>query len=127
MKNGHGHQDRKRLQPQVEGLESRLPLSGGAGAGAVGAHEVRATQVALAQGLSLPLQGTVRGAYFASSGIPDTGSSYRISGAGRVNPLGQTGDTARIQTTGFIANGRATGTMSIVAPRGTVKLALAGP
>jgi hypothetical protein len=112
----------------VEALESLVPLSGGAGTipGAVAGRPL-STEVRLPFATPISLNGTVRGAYFVSLGNPDTGSTYQIGAAGRISPLGQTGETARIRTTGFIASGMATGTMSIAAPRGTLTLRLTGP
>jgi hypothetical protein len=109
----------------VEALESLVALSGLAAAngGAVAVPEVRTISAAQA----IVLQGTIRGGYFVSSGIPDTGSTYRIGAAGRLSPVGQTGDTATIHTTGFIATGMATGSMTIAAPRGNLNLNLTGP
>jgi hypothetical protein len=110
----------------VEALESLVALSGLATAhgGAVAVPEVRAIP---ARSPVIAFQGTIRGGYFVSTGIPDTGSTYRIGAAGRLSPVGQTGDTAMIHTTGFIATGMATGSMTIAAPRGNLNLNLTGP
>jgi hypothetical protein len=123
----HGARRRGRLRPQLEALEPVVALSGlaGAHAGAIAASEVRA--IAPAQAGGIVLLGTIRGGYFVNTRIPDVGSTYRIGAAGRLSPVGQTGDTAVIQTTGFIATGMATGSMSVAAPRGTLKLNLTGP
>jgi hypothetical protein len=68
-----------------------------------------------------------RGADVVSQGNPDTGATYQVVAAGRITPLGQTAETARVQTTGFILLGTATGTMTINAPRGSLRLNLTGP
>jgi hypothetical protein len=111
----------------VEALESVVALSGlaGAQAGPLTSSEVRA--IAPAQAPEVVLLGTIRGGYFSSSRIPDTGATYRIGAVGRLSPVGQTGDTAVIQTTGFIATGMARGSMRIAAPRGALRLSLVGP
>jgi hypothetical protein len=111
----------------VEALEALVPLSGTAGAlpGAVAVRQV--TPIVSGQGQAISLQGTVRGGYFVSIGIPDTGSTYRIGTVGRIAPLGQTSETAQVHTIGFIASGTATGTMTIRASRGSLTLKLTGP
>jgi hypothetical protein len=109
-------------------LESWVPLSGAAGAlhgGLTAAATV--APITARQGSVLALSGTVRGGYIVSGLIPDVGKSYQFGVAGRISPLGQTGDNGQIHTTGFIATGVATGTMTIGAPRGTIKLQLTGP
>ena len=58
---------------------------------------------------------------------PDTGKSYRIATVGSISPLGQTSESAKVQTTGFIASGMATGTMTISSRRGNLTLQLKGP
>jgi hypothetical protein len=83
--------------------------------------------IAARQGPVLALSGTVRGGYTISGLIPDVGKSYQFGVAGRISPLGQTGDNGQIHTTGFISSGMATGTMTIGAPHGTIKLQLTGP
>jgi hypothetical protein len=111
----------------VEALESLLPLSGAAGAlhGAVAVRQVTPMVTGLGQAISL--QGTVRGGYFVSFGVPDVGSTYRIGTVGRLTPLGQTSEAAQVHTTGFIATGTATGTMTIRGSRGSLALKLVGP
>jgi hypothetical protein len=111
----------------VEALESLVPLSGAAGTlhGAVAVGQV--TRSVSSPGQAIALQGTVRGGYFASIGIPDTGTTYRIGTVGRIAPIGQTSETAQVHTTGFIASGTATGTMTISASRGSLNLKLTGP
>jgi hypothetical protein len=79
------------------------------------------------QGPTLALSGTVQGGYIVSSLIPDVGKTYQLGVTGRVAPLGQTGDSGSIHTTGFIATGNATGTLTMSAPRGAIKLQLTGP
>jgi hypothetical protein len=121
------NRNRHRHRPQVEALESLVPLSGGLGAGQGGAVAAAIAPIVKRQGSALALSGTVQGGYLVTSPIPDVGRTYQIGVAGRVSPLGQTGDSATIHTTGFIASGMATGTMTISAPRGTLKLQLTGP
>jgi hypothetical protein len=110
--------DRHRQRPGVETLEALVPLSVVVGGGHGAAVVARNT---------IALGGSVRGAYLVTNPIPDTGSTYRFGVAGKLNPVGQTGDSGQIQTPGFIANGHAEGTMTISAPRGNIKLQLTGP
>jgi len=119
--------DRHRYRPQVEALESWVPLSGAGGAihGALGVAAL--APIAKSQAKALVLSGTLHGAYVFNHLNPDTGGTYQFGVEGNITPLGQTGDSGRIQTTGFIATGRATGTLTIAAPKGSLKLQLTGP
>jgi hypothetical protein len=108
-------------------LESWVPLSGAAGALHGGLTAAAVAPITKRQESVLALSGTVRGGYIVSSVIPDVGKSYQFGVAGRISPLGQTGDNGQIHTTGFIASGIASGTMTIGAPHGTIKLQLTGP
>ena len=119
--------DRHRYRPQVEALESWVPLSGAGGAlhGAIGVAAV--APIAKRQVPALVLSGTLHGGYVFNHLNPDTGGTYSFGVEGKITPLGQTGDSGRIQTTGFIATGKATGTLTIAVPRGTLKLQLTGP
>jgi hypothetical protein len=119
--------NRERYRPEVEGLESLVALSGGVGAMHGGAVAAALAPISHRQAPVLALSGTVHGGYMATSSNPDVGKTYRMGVAGRINPLGQTGESGQINTTGFIANGMATGTMTISAPKGSVKLQLTGP
>ena len=118
--------DRHRHRPQVEALEALVPLSGAAGVHSAAAVAALAP-IVQRQGQTTVLQGTVRGAYVLNNLNPDTGTTYHIGVAGRINPLGETGDSGSIQTTGLIASGNARGTMTIAAPKGSLKLTLTGP
>ena len=118
--------NRKRVSPQVEGLESMTLLSGVAAAVHHG-HAV--VQTATTQTQNLSLSGTVHGQYFAQSSNPDTGSTYSITAFGRISPLGRTAVTGSYQTPGFILNGTAHGSLTLTAAHGslTLKLDQAGP
>ena len=119
--------DRHRHRPQVEALESWVPLSSAGGA-MHGALAVTAlAPIAERQANAIVLNGTLHGGYVFNHLNPDTGGTYQFGVEGKVTPLGQTGDSGRVQTTGFIASGMATGTMTISAPRGSLKLQLTGP
>jgi hypothetical protein len=121
------HRNRNRHRPQIEALESWVPLSGAAAALPGGAVAAARAPIVAHQGTALALSGTVQGGYVVSGIIPDIGKTYQFGVAGRISPLGQTGDSGQIHTTGFIAMGSATGTMTISAPRGALKLQLNGP
>jgi hypothetical protein len=117
---------RHRQLPQVEALESRLPLSGVAGT----SHDALASRAASAivqrQGPVVTLQGSARGVFVTTHGNPDTGATYQITTSGRLSPLGQTAESARVQTTGFVLTGSATGTMTVTGAHGSLKLNLQG-
>ncbi len=119
--------NRHRSRPQVEALESWVPLSGAGGAmqGALGVPAL--APIAKRQVPAIVLSGTLHGAYVFNHLNPDTGGTYQFGVEGKMASLGETGDSGRIQTTGFIASGRATGTLTIAAPKGSLKLQLTGP
>jgi hypothetical protein len=119
--------DRHRHRPQVEALESWVPLSGAAGAmqGAVAGHGPAA--IVTRQVQTFALNGTLHGGYLLNGLNPDVGGTYQVGVEGKMTPLGQAGASAKIQTAGFIAQGVATGAMTIAAPRGNLKLQLTGP
>jgi hypothetical protein len=123
------NKNRHRRRPEVEALEALVPLSGASAGmhGAAVAVQDVSTRLTLPFATPIVLQGTVRGAFVVTRGNPDTGATYQVVTAGRITPLGQTAGTARVQTTGFILLGTATGTMTINAPRGSLRLNLTGP
>jgi hypothetical protein len=115
--------DRHQHRPQVEALESWVPLSGAGGAmhDAVGVNAL--ATIAKRQAPAIVLNGTLHGAYAFNHLSPATAGTYQFGVEGRMTSLGETGDSGRIQTNGLTASG----TMTIAAPRGSLKLQLAGP
>jgi hypothetical protein len=73
------------------------------------------------------LAGTITGTYTIGHDIPDTGMSYRFTGAGTVGLLGAVTATASLRTTGFIEQGRAGGALTLSNAQGTLTLRLQGP
>jgi hypothetical protein len=73
------------------------------------------------------LRGTIRGAYTVTNPIPDAGAQYHLSGAGTVRGLGPVTASGTLNATGFVANGRAAGDLTLANAAGTVTLHLVGP
>jgi hypothetical protein len=119
--------DRHQYRPRFEALESWVPLSGAAGAmhAAAGPHARAA--IAPHQAQAFALNGTLHGGFFLTATTSSVGGTFSFGIEGKVTPLGQTGDSGRIQTTGPVAQGMATGTLTIAAPKGSLKLQLSGP
>ncbi len=114
--------------PQLESLETMALLSGVAAA----AHHHVAAEVAPPGGLpmipvgstALEISGTAQGGYVRFQRNPDTGSTYRFFASGQLTPLGSTIETGTIKAPGFIRGELATGTVHILAAKGTVTLQL---
>lgn len=72
----------------------------------------------------LLLTGEVRGTAWVRRGIPDVGTLYMLSGAGRVSPLGQVNAQGFIQTTSL--TGQPLGTVTLSNRFGAVQLRVTG-
>ena len=72
------------------------------------------------------LHGLLSGSYSAST-FPDAGTSYDLSGHGRVQPLGRTNVKCDLHSLGFIQQGHAGGTLTLSDSKGTLTLVLTGP
>jgi hypothetical protein len=59
--------------------------------------------------------------------LSDTGAVQTLTGSGSVRPLGTVQAVARLQLPGFIRMGRATGSLVLTGPHGTITLQLLGP
>ena len=105
---------RRNGTPQVELLEGRLALSGGGAAALAVPHRVA-------------LNGQVGGTFLLAPTIPDTGDSQAITAAGSVAPLGKVNASGLLTTPGFIARGRATGSITLSNTNGSVTIQLTGP
>ena len=114
--------NRWRRRPQLEGLESKLFLSGIA---APTPHPAALhTQAHLARPKAHPTAAPVQGFYFSTQANPDTGTIYHFFANGKVLPFNFTFITGTVQTPGNIANGTATGNLHLAARGGAVSLAL---
>jgi hypothetical protein len=78
-------------------------------------------------GNTIDLKGEVQGTYTVRRPNPDTGSTYELSGQGRVQPLGGSEVNGSFQTPGNITNGHAEGTLTLTGAQGGVTLQLVGP
>lgn len=76
---------------------------------------------------ALRLRGQVSGTWTTVFTNPDAGRAQRLDGTGTVTPLGAVSASGTLTTPGFIARGRATGTLTLTAADGTVTLDLVGP
>ena len=115
---------RSARRPQVEALENKAPLS------AVGMmaipHETTAIVSQRVPRHHIALNGTVSGSWTLNPGIPDVGSSQTLTGSGTVKPLGLVSANGTLHLTGFVAVGRATGTLTLANTLGSVTLQLTG-
>jgi hypothetical protein len=108
---------RFRFRPECESLEAVTLLS---------AAPVAADVHAMA--LHLNLKGTAVGTVTTPVSIPDTGQQYVLSkGAGTIAPLGSVTVNGSVRSTGFIAQGRARGVVTLADSKGSVTVALIGP
>jgi hypothetical protein len=109
-------------RPELEPFESRTLLS----SGAVGTP---AAAIVSPQPIEkvVELNGTFRGYYKVHTAVPDVGSTYDFNGSGYVHGVGHAFVTGHIQSLGFVAQGRSTGTLFLAGNRGTLTLQLTGP
>src|SRR5262249_21963193 len=69
----------------------------------------------------------ISGQYTTSGAIPDVGVSYSLRATGKLGTLGTTTVTGSLTSLGFVATGRAGGTLTLTNARGSITLRLAGP
>jgi hypothetical protein len=74
-----------------------------------------------------PLHGTIEGTIKHQMGMPDAGAVFALHGAADLAGLGQVNVTGTIHGVGMLAQGHATGTLTIANAHGTVTLSLVGP
>jgi hypothetical protein len=72
-------------------------------------------------------RGQVSGTWTTVFTNPDAGHEQRLDGTGTVTPLGAVSVSGTLTAPGFIARGRATGTLTLTVADGTVTLGLVGP
>ena len=138
---------RKSLRPRLETLEVKTLLSAVVSTGpaaalvhvaarpamiAETAHhgaptEGHASHVAARSHASIALSGSADGFYTSNQRLPDTGTKYHLTTAGKVTPVGEAIVKGSFQTPGFILGGLASGTLRIVGSHGTLKLSLRSP
>jgi hypothetical protein len=114
----------RRLRPSVERVESKALLSAGMTSPSflAAAHAVAARPTDV-----LKLTGTASGRWSTSVGIPDIGRSTSLVGKGTIAPLGAVNVSGSLHAPGFIARGRATGSLVLTGANGSVALQLTGP
>ena len=103
----------KRLVPGVDSLEGKVLMT----AGLVHAMEdetpVGITTL-IAPVVSAPRFGEFTGSYTTGNSLPDTGATYKLSGAGLFKNLGGLSVTGSVSTPGFVRSNRVTGTITIL-------------
>ena len=78
--------------------------------------------------VSLPLTGTIKGTYTIPPLMnPEAGQTYVFNGSGTAGALGAVTATGSVHLPGFIANGKAAGTLTLSNSLGSVTLTLTGP
>jgi hypothetical protein len=73
------------------------------------------------------LTGQVTGTWDSVPLLPDTGGEQELAGTGTVTPLGSVYLSGKLNTPGFIFQGRAEATLTLTSPTGSVTLLLVGP
>jgi hypothetical protein len=73
---------------------------------------------------SAPLASPVAG---AGSHLPDTGMRYDLTGTGKLDLTGPVKVSGYVQTTGFVASGHASGSITFTNALGSLTLGLTGP
>jgi hypothetical protein len=129
----------RNTRPQLEVLESMTLLSalahplayqGGPILVHPLVHQGGPIQITLGSGTEKPvsLKGTLKGNYHLSGAvIADTGLDYVFSGKGTIGALGHVDMTGNMHSLGYIAEGRATGSIILSIPKGSMTLQLTGP
>jgi hypothetical protein len=116
------HRRKFAARPRVESLEPVTLLSG------LGAPTAIVSALAIASApKELAVHGDFHGTYTIHVQIPDTGASYSFPGKGQVKHFGRMSITGDLQSTGFIFQGHAGGTLTLSSARGTLTLSLTGP
>ena len=110
----------RKSRPTVEGLESRLTLS------QVSASQAVASILA-AQAHPIKLEGSVHGTVSIRLLNPDVGGSFTITSHGTLKSLGTVSANGMAEGTGFIAQGRAEGSLTIRNSKGSFAVLLEGP
>ena len=115
-----------RFPPHVEDLES-LTLLSGIPTLAAAVTELQPL-VASSKPKAITLEGTVKGTYGSIGAIiADQGVAFTFSGQGTVKPLGNVRLSGSLKEVGFIAGGRAGGSLTLTTSQGSVTLTLTGP
>jgi hypothetical protein len=114
----------RRRFPSVEGMESRKPLSAGGLSTSMPLGSLVSESV---KGHHLALNGEASGQWTLLPGNPDVGRGQSLKGSGTVHPLGTVDVTGTLHNTGFIAKGRATGSLILSNSHGSVTIQLQGP
>lgn len=112
---------RERFRPTVEGLDGRVvPTATGFPSGLMpGFLSSTVTHHALS--------GSGAGAFASHRSLPDSGTSYELSGAANVTKLGMVTLHGTLHSLGNIQSGQATGTITFVNQFGTLTIQLTGP
>jgi hypothetical protein len=114
----------RRRFPSVEGMESRklLSASGLSTPMLLGALESESVK-----GHHLALNGEARGHWTMLPTNPDVGREQSLKGTGALHPVGNVDVSGMLHSTGFIAMGRATGSLILSNSHGSVSIQLQGP
>ncbi|MDB5351438.1 MAG: hypothetical protein JWN86_2685 [Planctomycetota bacterium] len=115
---------RKLAKPQVESLESMTLMSATAGTLPIGSALVH---IAAKEARPVAVHAMLHGTYTRHVFLADAGTTFDLSGAGRVSPLGRATVRATLHNLGFIATGHAGGTLTLSTAQGSVTLNLTGP
>ncbi len=109
---------RKRFQPQMEGMEAMVLLSGAASA----LHAKMMVDATPAG--TITLAGTAHGRFVEQQQNPDTGKTFQLNGMGIISPIGRANVSGSLQFPGFIMGVPATGTLHLRTAHGSLTLQL---
>lgn len=112
-------------RPGLESLESRDVPSAGGSLRALIHHPT--AQAGRSGGHVVILVGQASGTASTRFAVPDVGKTTGLDGSGTVSPLGSVHVQGELHSTGFIAQGRAGGTLTLGNDRGSLSLNLTGP
>jgi len=112
---------RRGLKPNLERFEGRIVCSG-----LLHSQLANALSALTVVKKTVSLHGALRGQLHSEFGIPDDGRTFSLSGSGLVAGIGRASIAGNLQTTGFIAQGHAHGTLTLALEHGRITLELTG-
>jgi hypothetical protein len=118
---------RGQRRPEVEPLESFTLLSGLATSTALATPMIPISVKVIPLPVIVSLNGTTHGTWSVLKTPPDTGITYSVTTKGSFVKYGAGTVNGTFHTPGFILNGKATGSLLVTFPKGTLTLKLSAP
>ncbi len=120
------HQQRRRRPLQVESLETLTLLSGLSTLGVAAPHAIVAEAVKASAAATVNFTSATTGVYVAIQAKPITGLQFTVNTSGIAAGGGVVSVFGKLNTPGFTAKGRTTGTLIVFSAAGNLTLAVAG-